>query len=190
VRYGRDLASSTKVIFFIDGSNIFWGLQNYRRTKEQVTLDYGKLVTHLAGTRIVRGRNYYCSTPEVIGESQAKFLDWLRKNEISVISKTLKHRINPHDGRRRSVEKGVDVALVTDLLSLAWEGAYDDAVLVSGDADYTKAVERVRDKGKMVEVVAWRDSLSRELKNAAPKIIYLDDIIDIVKVPPTTSPPQ
>jgi hypothetical protein len=34
-----------------------------------------------------------------------------------------------------SEEKGVDSALVTDLLSLAWQRAYDVAVLVSGDAD-------------------------------------------------------
>jgi len=181
------LASSTKVMFFIDGSNIFWGLQHYRKkTGQKVGLDYGKLVNHLAGGRLIRGRKYYCSQPAVIGESQAKFLDWLRRSEITVIPKTLKQRVNPLDGRPRSVEKGVDVALVTDLLSFAWENAYEDAVLVSGDADYTGAVEKVQGKGKNVEVVSWRESLSRELKNAASKVIYLDDIIDSVKVLPTT----
>ena len=181
------MASSTKVMFFIDGSNIFWGLKHYRqKTQQKVGLDYGKLVNHLADARVIRARNYYCSQPPVLGASQAKFLDWLRKSEISVIPKTLKQRVNPLDGRARNVEKGVDVALVTDLLSLAWEKAYDDAVLVSGDADYTGAVEKVRGKGNWVEVVAWHDSLSRELKNAASKVIYIDDIMDKVKVVLTT----
>jgi uncharacterized LabA/DUF88 family protein len=40
-----------------------------------------------------------------------------------------------------SARKGVDAVVVTDLLSLAWQRAYDVAVLVSGDADYIPAVE-------------------------------------------------
>lgn len=185
------MSSTTKVMFFIDGSNIFWGLQNYRKkTLSNVALDYGKLVSHVAGTRLIRGRTYYCSQPSIISEGQAKFQDSLRKSEIMVVPKTLKQRINPLDGKPRYVEKGVDVALVTDLLSFVWENAYDDAVLVSGDADYTGAVERVRGKGKMVEVVAWHDSLSGELKRAANKVVYLDEIIDKVKLTPSGSKPS
>lgn len=54
-----------------------------------------------------------------------------------------------------SPEKGVDAALVTDLLSLAWQQAYDVAVLVSGDADYVPAVEYVQSQGLKVINVAW-----------------------------------
>ncbi|MGH3305740.1 MAG: NYN domain-containing protein [Streptosporangiaceae bacterium] len=54
-----------------------------------------------------------------------------------------------------SAEKGVDAALVTDLLSLAWQRAYDVAVLVSGDADYIPAVEYVQSQGLKVINAAW-----------------------------------
>ena len=37
------------------------------------------------------------------------------------------------------MEKGVDTAIITDLLTLAWEGAYDVAILVSSDADLVPA---------------------------------------------------
>ena len=39
-----------------------------------------------------------------------------------------------------TTEKGVDIALATDLLAYAWENVYDVAVLVSGDEDYSGAV--------------------------------------------------
>ncbi|MBU1494924.1 MAG: NYN domain-containing protein [Actinobacteria bacterium] len=47
---------------------------------------------------------------------------------------------------RRAAEKGVDSAIVTDLLSLAVESAFDLAVLVSSDADLIPAVEWVQDR--------------------------------------------
>jgi len=55
----------------------------------------------------------------------------------------------------RSREKGVDTAIVTDLLSLAWEGAFDVAVLVSSDADMIPCVERIQEKGLKVINATW-----------------------------------
>ncbi len=40
-----------------------------------------------------------------------------------------------------TVEKGVDTAIVTDMIRLAWEKSYDVAVVVSSDADMIPAVE-------------------------------------------------
>jgi uncharacterized LabA/DUF88 family protein len=57
---------------------------------------------------------------------------------------------------RRAPEKGVDAAIVTDMLSLAWEGAYDIAVLVSRDADYVPAVEMLTRKGIKVVNAGWK----------------------------------
>jgi len=176
---------------FIDGSNIFWGLKNYRNTREKTFfIDYSKLVSLVAGPRQVRGSHYYASQPAIPSEGQVKFMDALRQSGISVISKTLKMRRDSSGGTPRAVEKGVDVALVTDLLSFAWEEAYDDAVLVSGDADYTEAVKKVKGKGRMVDVVAWRESLSRELKLVASKVVYIDDIIDKIRLVESTNSPS
>lgn len=55
----------------------------------------------------------------------------------------------------RSREKGIDTAIVTDLLSLAWEGAYDVAILVSSDADMIPCVERVQEKGLKIINASW-----------------------------------
>lgn len=55
----------------------------------------------------------------------------------------------------RSREKGIDTAIVTDLLSLAWERAYDVGMLVSSDGDLVPCVERVKEKGFKIINASW-----------------------------------
>jgi uncharacterized LabA/DUF88 family protein len=50
----------------------------------------------------------------------------------------------------------VDTAIVTDLFSLAWERAYDLAILVSSDADFVPAVERLQEKGVKIVNTTWK----------------------------------
>ena len=49
-----------------------------------------------------------------------------------------------------TVEKGVDTAIVTDMIRLAWEDAYDVGVLVSLDGDLVPAVEFLDKKGRKI----------------------------------------
>jgi uncharacterized LabA/DUF88 family protein len=58
----------------------------------------------------------------------------------------------PYCGGRmiRTVEKGIDTAIVTDMISLAWEDAWDIAILVSSDRDYIPLVEFLTTKGLKV----------------------------------------
>lgn len=55
----------------------------------------------------------------------------------------------PHCGNRlqRTVEKGVDSAIVTDMVKFAWEGAMEVAILVSSDRDFIPAVQMLNAKG-------------------------------------------
>jgi len=53
-------------------------------------------------------------------------------------------------GLKRSQEKGVDTAIVTDMIRLAWEQSYDIAVLVSSDSDLVPAVEFLELRGRRV----------------------------------------
>lgn len=61
-------------------------------------------------------------------------------------------------------EKGVDTAIATDMIRLAWEGAYEIAVLVSLDADLIPAVEFLDAKGRKV-IQAGFPPKGRDLKN-------------------------
>jgi uncharacterized LabA/DUF88 family protein len=76
-------------------------------------------------------------------------------------------------------EKGVDVALASELVIFCGTGAKDlnRVILVAGDGDYREAIRFVRrDIGKEVQVVSWRVALSKELGKIANKpTILIDD---------------
>lgn len=84
----------------------------------------------------------------------------------------------PHCGQEihRTVEKGVDTALVTDLIRLGIDGHYDRAILIAGDADHIPAVEFLGSRMKQV-THAWFRGRSNELRNACWDHINLDDLM-------------
>jgi uncharacterized LabA/DUF88 family protein len=90
----------------------------------------------------------------------------------------------PHCGKpfRRAVEKGVDAAIVTDLFSLAWEEAYNIAILVSNDADFVPAIERLQEKGFKVINATWKGQ-GNELAKTCWASFDLDGIVAALKQP-------
>jgi len=51
-----------------------------------------------------------------------------------------------------AIEKKVDIKIAVDIISLAYENAYDTAVLVSGDGDFVPVVKKVKELDKNLEV--------------------------------------
>lgn len=51
---------------------------------------------------------------------------------------------------RGTEEKGVDVRMATDMISLAWVDSYDIAVLVSSDSDFVPVASFLQTKGKKI----------------------------------------
>ena len=76
----------------------------------------------------------------------------------------------------RAPEKGVDSAIVTDLLSLAVEGASDLAILVTSDADMIPAVEWVQARGLKVVNAGWAGH-GYDLMRACWGSFQLDDLV-------------
>lgn len=60
------------------------------------------------------------------------------------------HCVHCGNDMRGTEEKGIDTRIATDLVSLAWEGAYDVAILVSSDQDFVPAAEYLQNKGGKV----------------------------------------
>jgi uncharacterized LabA/DUF88 family protein len=76
--------------------------------------------------------------------------------------------------RGRGKSKAVDLALATDVLTLAGEHQFDVAVIFAGDGDYVPVVEAVKRLGRHAIVAFFQgEGLSDELKIAA------DDFIDL-----------
>lgn len=84
----------------------------------------------------------------------------------------------PHceEPMRWSPEKGVDTAIVTGLLSLAGESAFDAAILVSSDTDYLPAVEWLQARGFKVINATWANH-GHELARACWASFELDAIV-------------
>jgi len=82
-----------------------------------------------------------------------------RKHAVHCRSCDTEHAECPkcHAPFGRAAEKTVDARIVTDLVGLAWEGAYDVAILVSSDKDFIPAVEHVQAKNFKVINAAWKN---------------------------------
>jgi uncharacterized LabA/DUF88 family protein len=74
----------------------------------------------------------------------------------------------------RTVEKGVDTAIVTDMLQHAWDDTYDIGVLLSGDRDFIPAVQFLNKRGKKI-VHASFTNLGQELANECWQQINLQN---------------
>jgi hypothetical protein len=76
----------------------------------------------------------------------------------------------------RAAEKTVDSRIVTDLLSLAWEGGFDVALLLSSDRDFIPAVEKLQTKNFKVINATWRGH-GHELAKTCWASFELDAVI-------------
>ncbi len=80
----------------------------------------------------------------------------------------------------RAAEKAVDSLIVTDMLTLAWEGAFDVALLVSCDRDFTPAVDKLQSKNYKVINATWRGH-GHELAHVSWASFELDKVLDALK---------
>jgi hypothetical protein len=82
-----------------------------------------------------------------------------------------------------TTEKRVDTRLVAEMIHYAAIGAFDAAVLVSGDDDFVPAVEAVNALGRQVWVATWSaDDLSKDLRVRCFGQIHLSDGIAAFRV--------
>lgn len=188
------MAAEKKSMVFIDAGNLLgWWWAYCKHNKLIISdkksgkialgkkIDYHKLIKETSkGTDFIRAY-FYDAVEEPIDEKKMRFFDKLREFEITIVTKKLRHKtiICPHC---KSIDddvpyqKGVDVALVTDLMSLAIEKAFDVAILVSGDNDFVDAINFIKSKGIKVWVVSFTGCLGEDTMRAADRIIRLDTL--------------
>jgi len=83
-------------------------------------------------------------------------------------------------------EKCIDISLAVDMLHYATvPGAYDIAVLLSGDKDFMPAMLRTREKGKRVALCSLKNSCNKHLilhesRTLDFDVIWLDDFSDML----------
>lgn len=74
------------------------------------------------------------------------------------------------------VEKGVDVNIALDLVTLAYENKYDCAILISNDSDFVPAIKHLINLNKKVIGVFFKNSKAYHLKTNCSEIIKINNL--------------
>ncbi len=192
------MSNAKRSMVFIDGRNLLnsWGdycfsqryiKKNSTTGKEMPAkkISYKNLMEQITQTTdCIRGY-YYDGLPASPGKDLIKFHDMLRANSITVVTKPLRYRskICKHCNKQDvdvPYQKGIDVALVTEVMNLGFENAYEIAIIVSGDNDFEDAIRYIKSKGKQVWVVSFRNCLGGDIMRVADKVIFLDKLFSSI----------
>jgi uncharacterized LabA/DUF88 family protein len=171
-------AAKLRTVVFIDGQNMYKGAREafgWTQKKGHYgnfrPLALGRLLTK-DSKRELRQVRLYQGLPDPhrdkLGNAitQRRLASWKADDPslVEIVTRAMKYP--PPEGR----EKGIDVRLAIDLVSLAADNVYDLAVLASADTDLLPAIEFVvqRAKLKMIETVTWEPIPGCEYDTAAP----------------------
>ena len=167
-----------RVMVFIDGSNHYHIIRNMFHNKQKsMNFDFEKFIRSIVGNRELI-RTYYYSAPldrkkdEETYTKQQKFFEVLRRipNFNLVLCRMQKVKI---DGKEIYQVKEDDINLAVDMVKLAFNNAYDTAILVSSDGDFNPAVKAVKEIGKNIENIGFETKFSYHLKKECDKFVML-----------------
>lgn len=120
-------------------------------------IDYGACHIYSSYDAKVEGTKFYNWMMNFVNRQPGIIAQCIKRQKRSLprcptCHQTITHC--PHEGCEApiiaTIEKGVDTRIVTDMIILAWQDAYDVAVLASSDADLIPAVRFVQQQGKRV----------------------------------------
>ena len=168
---------SKRIIVFIDGSNLYHIVKALFPDKKPSDFNFEKFVKYLAGDRDLI-RTYYYNVPLDITRDlqsymkQQKFFDKIQKipNFEFILCRMQKRRVN---GQIIYEAKEDDIHLAVDMVKLAYNDAYDVAILISSDGDFVPAIQAVKEKGKVVENIGFENKFSYHLKKESDRFIFL-----------------
>lgn len=148
-----------RVGVFVDVQNMYYSAKNIHQSK----VNFGKILeTAVADRKLIRALAYVikAEAPE-----EQSFFEALDKQGFEVKYKELQVFAG-------GAKKGDwDVGLAIDAVKLA--SRIDVAVLVSGDGDYVPLVQYLQSHGLIVEVLAFNESSSARLRDAADLFVDL-----------------
>ncbi|MEH7328097.1 NYN domain-containing protein [Priestia megaterium] len=169
-----------RIMVFIDSNNFETAICELYGARKSV--DYGLLTEFLAKKFEGRlGRYYYYIAQGDPRREQAKyqsnqrFIDTMNKKKKCIVRVgRLDYRGKDNEDKDIYVEKGVDVHIAIDMLTLAFHNAYDNAIILSADTDYIPVVEQVRQMGKNVTLCIPDKQVAGRMKAACDDWIVLN----------------
>ena len=200
--------SINRVRFFIDFWNVVLGVRDFRnnyRINWEILPDIILPEASPSSDRIYQGACVYASinpkstkdmklkdflsnTLNRMGGYEVKIFE--RKSKKAPVCQQCHMEITKGPSCKslleRTVEKGVDTAIVTDMLQHASDNTYDIGVLMSGDRDFIPAVQFLNRRGKKI-IHASFTNLGQELANECWKQINLRKFANQLEFIPPSS---
>ena len=165
-----------RVVVFLDWQNVYkgareafcsYGAPHWEGQVQPLAL--GRLVAadspfdrQLHQVRVYRGQPDATRDPKGYAANARQIATWRRSPMVDVTVRTLRYPRgwpSSHRDGEKPQEKGIDVALAIDFVTLAVAGEYEVGVLMSTDTDLKPALEAVArltpTRGVRAEVAAW-----------------------------------
>ncbi len=185
--------SKKRLIAYIDGFNLYRGMRD-ARMRSLLWLDLRALVkrlcpkdAHVTSVKYVTARILNLkprSHPgfqdgEASRRRQNEYIDALTSSGVTLFEGKYKLRrvVCRSCGKtwQKPEEKASDVHIATQLLSDAFRGNFDIAMIMSGDADVVPAIRVVVDELKLPTIVAFPPKrVLAELKSVASSCIHVN----------------
>ncbi len=138
-----------RVGVFIDVQNLYYSAKNLHGAH----VDFAKIVKEgLDDRQLIRAIAYVVRTEE---QEEKPFLDALVKRGIETKERDLQIFFGGHKKADWDVGITIDCVRICDVL--------DVIILVSGDGDYIPLLEYLKQRGRQVEVMAFRRTTSSKL---------------------------
>nr|WP_106633836.1 NYN domain-containing protein [Alistipes sp. Marseille-P5061] len=165
-----------RVSVFVDGANLFY----MQRDDLRWFVDPCKLLAYIESNYgNIADAFYYIGQgipPEV---KQELFLKALPRMGYSLVTKPIK-TIFDAKTKTQKQKANLDIEIVLDMFNTI--DNYDLAVLVSGDGDFTRALDLLKARGKKVIVIASSKFMASELQKMVGRHwVHLEDLKSSVK---------
>ncbi len=165
----------TNNILFIDGSNLYGGLTDLLNPGEY--FDFSAFLACVEKDIKISKVKFY-GTYMIEDSSQSSAKQLTAKAQIEFFNNAKSHPkvefIEGHFSKTSGKEKGVDVKLAVDLALSACTNDFDEAIIMTGDADLSYAVRRAKDLGKQVHLAAFASRFPYGLSFMANKRFVYD----------------
>lgn len=135
------------------------------------------------GEPISRGHYVNATPPDYLSDAMQRFHKYLKSAEptgpqlrVDLYEHKKQTQICPSCKTKysRNVQKGVDVRIATQIVSLSEE--FEQIVLLAGDCDFLDAIKVVKGKSnKRLVIAGFRGTVSTDLQSYADSVIWLDD---------------
>ena len=163
-----------RITIFVDNSNIFKGFQKYN-----LQADYEKLKTLITRDRKLGAIFLYEGVVYPMSQGKKSWYEQLSSRSGYIIKASF-----DKIAKSGVIEKKVDINMAIDVVSLAYEDAYDTAVIVSGDGDFLPVIKKVKELNKDVEIWAFKYSLANTMKEELEedKVFFLEEFLSKIRL--------